>query len=465
MGKPFIKLIRSPRAYYFFDVNKNQIVRIPEGTYHNLEQILNGESVQEDGTVRRLREMGYLSDFHVKEMEHPLTERLPELLDSKMKLLILQITQSCNFRCSYCIYSNDYNERQRGHSAKSMSMETAKAAIDYFTAHSAETASVTIAFYGGEPLLEFEKMRQLIAYAKEKMPERQIRFTFTTNASLLTPEITAYCAENNIDFMVSIDGPEKIQNINRRFAADGKGSYRQVTENMRYVQEHYPEYFKKLSVNMVMDQQNDYDEIESLYNEPVWGDLDFCYSSYIDDVYSLEKTVFTEDFHKKNEYHKFLGYLEYMETGEYTGRNVIVKQDINYLKNLKDKFTERKSLPEKSSHSGPCVPGQTKLFVNVEGDFYACERVSEKSECMKIGSVRDGINLEAAERLLNICRLGVDSCRECWAFAHCTQCIRHVDDGGRLSGALKQSYCKGVRRGLKQAILDYIMVKECGMGI
>lgn len=464
MGKPFIKLIRSPRAYYFFDVNKNQIVRIPEGTYHNLEQILNGESVQEDGTVRRLREMGYLSDFHVKEMEHPLTESLPELLGSKMKSLVLQITQSCNFRCSYCIYSNDYNEMQRGHSAKSMSMETAKAAIDYFAAHAQETLNPYIAFYGGEPLLEFQKIKALVAYAKEKFLGQDIAFTFTTNGSLLTPEIVDYCYENDIRFMLSMDGPEHIQNISRRFASNGRGSFQAIKDNFQYIQRKHSDYMDKLTVNMVIDQQNNYEDILQIFSDSIFGEIGKFMVSGIDDSYSIEKTVYTDEYSKKDEYEKFCAVVQYLETGSYTGKNWLAQQAVNQIYKTLQAFEKIEGLPEKGSHSGPCVPGQSKLFVNVEGDFYPCERVSENSMCMKIGNVKNGIDIDAVEKLLNIGKLNEEDCKNCWAFLHCGICVKYVDDCGRFSSELKKSYCDGVRKDCETRLKEYIMLKECGRG-
>lgn len=459
MGKPFIKLIQSPNAYYFFDVNKNQIVRIPEASYRKLETMLQGEEPETDETIERLKRMGFLSDFHVKTVEHPQTGELEEILSSKMKTLVLQITQGCNFRCSYCIYSEDFNELQRSHSSKSMSMETAKAAVDFFEAHSGETALPSVLFYGGEPLLEFDKMKQIIAYAKEKLAGRRINFHFTTNGSLLTPETADYLYENEVLFMLSLDGLEKIHDAGRRYA-DGKGTYAQIRKNMEYIRERYPEYFRRLSMNTVVDQHNDYDEVISVYEDPLWGEMQGFWVSYIDDIYAEQKTEYTQQFREKEEYHIFQAYMEYIKTGQYTGRDALAKQDVQGLKMLRDTFDRRNSLPEKGAPSGPCVPGKSKLFVNVDGDFFPCERDSELSGCMNFGNVRDGIDYEAARRLMNIGKLTEESCRQCWAFNHCGLCVRQADGGGQLSGEIKAEYCEGARRGAEQKIRDYIMLKE-----
>ncbi len=71
-----------------------------------------------------------------------------------MKTMILQVTQRCNLRCEYCIYSGDY--KNRSHTNKDMPWESARQAIDYFIAHSRDTNPIMLAFYGGEPLLNMK---------------------------------------------------------------------------------------------------------------------------------------------------------------------------------------------------------------------------------------------------------------------------------------------------------------------
>lgn len=463
--KPFIKLLKSPYGFYFFDVNRNQVVRTSEDVFGYLEQWLeSGRPTEGNKAIEKLERLGFLSSFHVKEIEHPKTPLLKDFLDSNMQTLVLQLTQECNFRCTYCIYSDNHNIMQRSHNSLKMDVGTARKAIDYFADHTSDTEFPYISFYGGEPLLEFHMMQELVAYAKSRFGRREIGFSFTTNGSLLNSEIVQFCEENDVFFMVSMDGPEKIHDISRRFAGNGKGSYQQIRKNLKYIREQYPQFWKRISVSMVLNQQNDYDEIAAIFEEEDFSEIRQFYLSDIDDIYSLEKTVFSSDFQEKENYHKFQAYVEYLEKGDYSGSDWIARNAVSDMRRFHDNLTPQRRFPDKSSPSGPCLPGHNRLFVNVNGDFFPCERVSELSEAVKIGDVDHGIDTEKAEMLLNIGKLSAEKCKKCWAFIHCNLCVRNADNCGKLSGVFRTSFCENVRETVEHKIMDYIMIKECKMG-
>lgn len=112
--------------------------------------------------VEDLKNNGYLSSNRVKETEHPATELLPYYINNKINFITLQITQNCNLRCSYCVYSGKY--KNRAHSQKTMSKETAQKAIDYYISHSRDTKNLSIGFYGGEPLLCIDMIEYCVDY-------------------------------------------------------------------------------------------------------------------------------------------------------------------------------------------------------------------------------------------------------------------------------------------------------------
>ena len=464
-NKPFIRLLRSPYHFYFFDVNRNQVVRVSKKTYQNLQEWLEtGEQPRLDRTIVYVLKRGYLSDFHVKEIEHPMTPVVTDLLQTQIHSMVLQLTQECNFRCSYCIYSESHSKLQRVHSDKKMSRETAYRAIDFFAEHTASVNYPRIAFYGGEPLLEFEMMKELTAYARKVFGDREIRFTFTTNGSLLTREVAEFCLDNQIGFLISLDGPEKIHNVNRRFAGNGKGSYETVRKNIDMIYKNYPKLWDGVSANMVIDQQYDFDEITTLFNEEEFASINQFLLSDMDDIYSVEKTVRTTSFRAKEEYHKFAAYIDYLKNGDYTGKNWFEKDAVMGLKKITSEMKPQNQLSERSSHSGPCIPGSTKLFVNADGLFFPCERVSEFSDAVCIGDLDHGFDTDKVLHLLNLGKLNGENCKQCWAFTHCTLCARHADDHGKLSGDFKNSFCNRVRYGMERRLMTYIMMKECQRG-
>lgn len=107
-----------------------------------------------------------------------------------------------------------------------------------------------------------------------------------------------------------------------------------------------------------------------------------------------------------------------------------------------------------------CVPGKTRLLITVDGDLYPCERVSEESEVMKIGTIFEGFDIEKAKALMNIGQLTSEQCKECFAIHNCFLCAKYADNNMELSGKLLSCYCKDVREKVKYDFLDLIMLRE-----
>ncbi|MFW6163733.1 MAG: radical SAM protein [Planctomycetota bacterium] len=131
--------------------------------------------------------------------------------------LVLYLTRRCNLRCHYCFVPHT----DEGKSAR-MSSDTARRAIEVLLpAH----RSVTIAFFGGEPLLEWDRLTEVVEFAKQVYsgPGRP-HFEVTTNGTLLDPAKVAFLDREGFDLMVSLDGPKDIHDRHRQ-TASGEGSY------------------------------------------------------------------------------------------------------------------------------------------------------------------------------------------------------------------------------------------------
>ena len=130
---------------------------------------------------------------------------------------------------------------------------------------------------------------------------------------------------------------------------------------------------------------------------------------------------------------------------------------------IKTVYEQRKmsSFVEDFSHpGGPCIPGTHKLFVNVKGDFYPCEKVCECSADTIIGNIDKGFDLDKAETLLNVGKLTEEQCRDCWCAKYCYICTAHLDQGDGLSRELKQKHCAGVRKSIENDFKDYCLLHE-----
>uniref|UniRef100_UPI0025FAC161 radical SAM protein n=1 Tax=Phenylobacterium sp. TaxID=1871053 RepID=UPI0025FAC161 len=147
--------------------------------------------------------------------------------DFPLQALVLNITNQCNLACTYCYeFGADKIATPEG-KPKYMTLETASASVDFLLAQSPGRNAVHITFFGGETLMNFKLLRQVVEYAREQaaMQGRGIGFSLTTNATLLTDEIIEFLAENEIGVTVSMDGPPDLQDL-RRVDKRGRGTYR-----------------------------------------------------------------------------------------------------------------------------------------------------------------------------------------------------------------------------------------------
>lgn len=147
-----------------------------------------------------------------------------------IKAVCLNIIHACNLRCKYCFADEgEYN----GHKGK-MSLETAKKAIDYVVKRSGPRKNIEIDLFGGEPTIMMDTIKEIIAYARENEAKwnKRIRFTMTTNATLLTDEMMDYMDKELENIILSIDGRKEV-NDKVRIRFDGKGSYDQILPNIK----------------------------------------------------------------------------------------------------------------------------------------------------------------------------------------------------------------------------------------
>lgn len=461
--QPTIKLLRTPESCYFYDTNKNSIIRLSEEEYCFLQSL---ETIQEDSLkdfphLFELYQNGYLHELQVCKIEHPLTPYLGDLLNRCLQKVTLQLTQNCNFRCSYCTYTHS-DGSQRTHAHHRMSFEIAKKAVDYLFEHSIDSREVYIGFYGGEPLLEFPLMKKVVEYANELFESSRLRYTTTTNASMLNDEIIAFFKEHHFSVVISLDGPEKIHDKNRVFAENGKGTFRVVIEKLKSLYNNNPDFFKKITINMVIDPSNNFDDVLSLFSE--YPFLNECNSqiNVIDDYFSDKKNVVSENYIQSMEYQKFLGYLYLLNRISVKDIPLAVLTKIRGIQNESfKKFSPRTEIDETTTPSGPCLPGKSRLLVTYDGRFIPCERVSETSDAMCLGTLETGIDLSKAQQLLNVSKITAEECKKCWAFSLCSSCAKYADDHGKLSKEKRLSFCHNFKDTALNSIYEQILLKEC----
>src|ERR1700730_8916553 len=160
--------------------------------------------------------------------------------DFPLQTLVLNLTNQCNLSCQYCYEFGEDKVATPEGKPKFMDLETAKASVDFLLEQSAGRKGVHITFFGGETLMNFPLLKNVVAYANAKASEqgRSIDFSLTTNATLLTATIIEFLSENRIGVTVSMDGPKEMHDKLRVFA-NGRGSYDIIEPKVRALIENH----------------------------------------------------------------------------------------------------------------------------------------------------------------------------------------------------------------------------------
>lgn len=147
-----------------------------------------------------------------------------------LKSLCLNVAHECNFACTYCFANGgDYH----GHQVTLMSREVARAGIDFLVGASSSHRNVEVDFFGGEPLMDWGVVVDTMEYARRTYPQKEWRFTLTTNGSLLRDDMFPILEAYDVSIVLSLDGGRKTHDANRVFK-DGRGTFDTIIERIRH---------------------------------------------------------------------------------------------------------------------------------------------------------------------------------------------------------------------------------------
>lgn len=214
--------------YYFYNITTNAVFIMDDQAYNILVEDHNLEEVAYSDTVQFLKDNFILV---TPENNMKLQDIYSKTVHKKKSLnstaLTLMISQQCNLRCKYC-YGEDGEYSNKG----VMDFSIAKKAINYFV-NQAPSNRLNICFFGGEPLLNFNLIKEVVTYVKEieKKTDKKFTFSMTTNATLMNEEIRKFIEENKISITVSIDGNKEMNDSNR-FYANKHGVYDDIKNNI-----------------------------------------------------------------------------------------------------------------------------------------------------------------------------------------------------------------------------------------
>ena len=450
-----------PIGYRLYDREKNKIIPLQEEEYLALSRVIRKESTSGDRKIlKRFQEKGFCNETSLCDIENPATASISTVIKSNVRQMVLQLTQNCNLRCSYCAYSGNYNNRE--HSQKRMSLETALQAVVFFVEHSTEVSEATIGFYGGEPLLEFPLIWEIVEYVSRKYPGRNIRYNLTSNLTLLTDEIIDYLVKNNISMMISIDGPQPVQDRYRVFA-NGKGSFSKVMENAQRLYDKAPDYFQKCMTNTVISPDGDCEAVkEFLDRDDLFGKT-HSMMTRVNETGLKKPVKYGENYRQMVRKEKLklllamLGEISYEKVSPLftdTQTNII---QLNQM--LRTNGTQGKS---KGHPGGPCIPGKKRIFVDVEGNIYPCERIAEYPN-YQIGNIFDGFDIERIKQMINVAQYTKNECLHCWAFMYCGSCIANMAGNETINPQMRLQKCYEEKNKVLSNMADMEIMKHYGL--
>jgi uncharacterized protein len=485
VASPFVHRFRTQQQEYVYDVNTRRIIRVSRvvwdiledfgcldhaqivakhGSHHSPDQI--GSAMKQIAQVQE--EQGMFLAVRPKQVLPPSREPVEKQLADYREQLILNVTEECCFRCSYCVYGGEYPQHRR-HSSKKMTWEVARAALDDFLAHSKLSKDRVISFYGGEPLLNLPLIRQCVMYAKERWADLKVQFGLTTNGFLLAGPATDFLAAEAFLIIVSLDGPADIHNRHRR-ASDGGPTWETILSNLRGFLAAHPEYKTngKLRFNAVAGSDTDLREVQAFFRECELFSEDMGLEISGRRLCSGEPRVAMKDSPLLVSRRELLADFHAGLKSGRLGQERDLKSrwaQVSLFEKPFLLFHKRRylspHLPEEMRLLATCIPGERRTFVNSDGDYFACERVVECPDG-KIGDVNKGLGVDKVMAILQRWNQAAgDQCRFCWCLPTCdVGCFATVSEDGGIAPESRRQACAICRANAHQLLMDYCGILE-----
>lgn len=423
MNAENIYIIERPDLNILFLKNTSQFYRISEETKNRLQEQI-GQTVLE-----------VLDDSPSTELERYTSGK-------NLDILLLNVANDCNLRCTYCYNQQGSYKRNR----MLMEEKVALKAIDLIFAHYTNIGSIQ--FFGGEPLLNLDVIEAVCSYVTKKAAteDRRIpKFGLNTNGTILNERVINLVDKYKITVSVSLDGDEKSHDRNRVHAA-GHGSYQQVVGNIRLL---------KSSTGMpnCIEATFTPEHVEHGVGVPEVVDT-ICRTLSFEPSINLSPIAITPQRYPLNTLH-WNSYVELIRR-EFarlrTGEKPILPIIINV-------FLLRLYYHKVSKYL--CLSGFYKLAVDAIGDIYPCNGLVGQDE-LKIANVNDSVavfqeHLEKAHQYLGSLQKTIyfEECRRCWMYAVCNYCyIYSLNEGTIDLKVLNENICDFNRMLMEELVVQ-----------
>ena len=365
----------------------------------------------------------------------PMAGELKNRTAGVVKALCLHVAHTCNLNCSYCFASQGKYHGDR----VVMSYEVGRQALDFLIAHSGSRRNLEVDFFGGEPLMNFDVVKRLVAYARsvEKEHGKHFRFTLTTNGMLIDDDVIDFANRECHNVVLSLDGRKEIHD---RFRVDyaGRGSWERIVPK-----------FQKLVA------------ARGGKNYYMRGTFTHANPDFLKDIQTMLDLGFTELSMEP----------VVCAEGDPAG---LTKEDLEIVKKQYEQLADlmiqrrREGRPFTFYHymidldGGPCVykrisgcgSGTEYMAVTPWGDLYPCHQFVGE-ERFKMGDVWNGVSNTAIRDEFAACNVYArKECRDCWARLYCSGGC--AANGWHATGSVRGVYeagCELFRKRMECAIM------------
>lgn len=397
--------------------------KYPEITADDIEEIFQD--------IEELKKEGKLfSEDKFKDLQIDIKAR-----PTQLKALCLHIAHDCNMCCKYCFAGEGEYSGDRS----LMSFEVGKRALDFLIEQSGSRKNLEVDFFGGEPLLNFDVVKQLVAYARsiEKEKGKNFRFTLTTNGVLLDDEVMEWANKECYNVVLSLDGRKETNDRMRRTRND-KGTYDLILpkfQKMAKERNQQGYYIRGTYTHYNTDFANDILHLadmgfEQLAMEPVVTDPKMDYALQESDIPKLKNQydLLAKEMCKRNREGKGFTFFHYMIDLE--GGPCIYKRI-----------------------SG-CGVGTDYMAVTPWGDLYPCHQFVGDEKFL-LGNVFDGVKNTDIVNEFKLCNVySREACQDCFAKLYCSGgCSANAyHTTGKITGTCDMS-CELHRKRVENAIM------------
>ncbi len=359
-----------------------------------------------------------------------------------IKALCLHVAHTCNLNCSYCFASQGKYQGERA----LMSFEVGKRAFDFLIENSGTRRNLEVDFFGGEPMMNFDVVKQLVAYARsiEKEHNKNFRFTFTTNGVLLDEDVMDFLNKEMHNVVLSLDGRKEVNDHFRKNYA-GEGSYDTIVPKFQRLVEKRggKDYYVRGTFT-----HNNVDFTNDIFHMADLGFTELSMEPVVcppGDPYALTK----EDMPKIFEQYEILA--KEMLKRKKEGRPFTF---YHYMLDLKN---------------GPCIykritgcgSGTEYMAVTPWGELYPCHQFVG-DEKYSLGNIWDGITNTAVQDEFRGCNAYArEGCKDCWAKLYCSGgCAANAYHATGSIGGIYEYGCELFKKRIECAVMMQVAESE-----